>query len=367
MLVKSEDFNAPSSEALDEDDEDSINKRDLVAILSPVGRDMAEIVLSDGTVWTAKPRIQGTAVSYDFTTEDEQGKLRVARWACRKDTGKPAAVTHDRSFVPTTPNHGNVEAQLSRGPGHIHHRLSVSGAVPPTSSILGSPTSTGPADDRPPPERTVQPVEDWQKTLIQVTALWVVLHHGWVGQFRPMNIESLAAAGANSPDKGFQTTRSFSFGSGSLGQTRGNPLHRITRRANTSSSTQCCERESSTSLLGALPRRATSTGAAYVQKRNALNRLSVESPSSEDSEQRRGQDPLDEGDWTGSGSLTRSKRPALNHDFSTYPSPSGVVSLAPEPLPSHRRVVSEYYCSTPWRVSSPLSLEEEEDERKDPL
>ena len=386
MLVKSEDFNAPSSEALDEDDEDSINKRDLVAILSPVGRDMAEIVLSDGTVWTAKPRIQGTAVSYDFTTEDEQGKLRVARWACRKDTGKPAAVTVPASPTATVGSTDHKFTFSMIDPSCRRHPIMATlkpsclevqdtfttvsqsaGRYPPTSSILGSPTSTGPADDRPPPERTVQPVEDWQKTLIQVTALWVVLHHGWVGQFRPMNIESLAAAGANSPDKGFQTTRSFSFGSGSLGQTRGNPLHRITRRVNTSSSTQCCERESSTSLLGALPRRATSTGAAYVQKRNALNRLSVESPSSEDSEQRRGQDPLDEGDWTGSGSLTRPKRPALNHDFSTYPSPSGVVSLAPEPLPSHRRVVSEYYYSTPWRVSSPLSLEEEEESKDTPF
>ncbi|KAK8869163.1 hypothetical protein PGQ11_007741 [Apiospora arundinis] len=128
--------------------------------------------------------------------------------------------------------------------------------------------------------------------------------------------------------------------------------------------------ESSTNLLGALLRRATSTGAAYMQKRNAQNRLSMESPSSEDSEQRPGQSPLG-GDWNGSGSLTnrscegppsslaRPRRSNWTHDFS-YPPPPG-ATLAPEPLPTHRRVVSEYYYSTPWRVSSPLSMEEDKD------
>ncbi|KAK8869162.1 hypothetical protein PGQ11_007740 [Apiospora arundinis] len=89
MLVKSEDFSTPTKEALDEDDEDSINKRDLVAILSPLGRDMAEIVLSDGTVWTAKPRIQGSTISYDFTTEDEHGNSITARWLAARTQGNP--------------------------------------------------------------------------------------------------------------------------------------------------------------------------------------------------------------------------------------------------------------------------------------
>ncbi|KAK7975306.1 endonuclease/Exonuclease/phosphatase [Apiospora arundinis] len=386
MLVKSEDFSTPTKEALDEDDEDSINKRDLVAILSPLGRDMAEIVLSDGTVWTAKPRICGSAISYDFTTEDEHGNSITARWARRKDTSKPSSTAipasptapvsstdHRFTFSMIDPSCRRHPIMATLKPNHLevqdtYTTVSQSaGRYPPTSSLLGSPSSMGP-EEMALPERTVRTVEEWQKTLIQVTALWVVLHHGWVPQFRPMNIESLPTTGTNNPPKVTQQTRSFSFGSGSPGQTRGNPLHRITRRVGTTG--QCCEVEPGTNLLGALPRRATSTGAAYMQKRNAQNRLSMESPSSEDSEQRPGQSPLG-GDWNGSGSLTnrscegppsslaRPRRPNLTHDFS-YPPPPG-ATLAPEPLPTHRRVVSEYYYSTPWRVSSPLSMEEDQD------
>ncbi|KAK8018960.1 hypothetical protein PG991_008150 [Apiospora marii] len=273
------------------------------------------------------------------------------------------------------------------------------GRYPPTSSVLGSPT-LGPEDDVPRPERTVRPVEDWQKTLIQVSALWVVLHQGWVAQFRPMNIQCLAASaasGTNSSSKASQPTRSFSFGnnSNSQGQSKSNPLHRITRRVGTTGGGggQCCEGESKTDVLGALPRRATSTGAAYMQKRNAQNRLSMESPSSEDSELlRRGPSPFSGGpgpggDWnrsreqqqqqqtTPSPSSSRPKRPTLNHDFTTYPSPGSssaagsgpsTPTLAPEPLPGahHRRVVSEYYHSSPWRVSSPLGLDDGMGEEK---
>ncbi|KAK8068668.1 hypothetical protein PG994_005284 [Apiospora phragmitis] len=417
MLFRSEDLSAPAKEPLDEDDEDSINKRDLVAILSPLGRDMAEIVLSDGTVWTAKPRVQGGVVSYDFTTEDDLGRVTTARWARRKaTTSKPAAAT-----APTSPNSPSsspehrftfsmIDPSCRRHPimatlrpnqlevQDMYTTVSQSaGRYPPTSSVLGSPASSTGAKDVPPPERTVQPVEEWQKSLIQVTALWVVLHQGWVPQFRPMNIECLAAAGTNNPSKVSQQTRSFSFGSGGVsssqsGQTsRGsNPLHRITRRVGTTGGQCYGERESKTDVLGALPRRATSTGAAYMQKRNAQNRLSL--PSSEDSErQRPGPSPSISpfsggGDWTGASltnqsraqqprpnSVVMAKHPALNNDFSSYPSPvgaAGAASLAPEPLPpapGHRRVVSEYYHSTPWRVTSPLGLDEEGEEVKDPF
>lgn len=421
MLVQSEDLSTPARDPQDEDDEDSINKRDLVAILSPLGRDMAEIVLSDGTVWTAKPRIQGSSVSYDFTTEDEFGKIRTARWARRRATGKPTAATAPTS--PTSSFSSSPEQRFTFSmidPSCRRHPIMATlkpnqlevqdtyttvsqsaGRYPPTSSALGSPT-LGPDDDAPRAERTVRPIEDWQKTLIQVTALWVVLHQGWVATFRPMNIQCLAAsAGSGTKDhsKGLQqTTRSFSFGSGNngQGQTKSNPLHRISRRVGTTGGGQCCEQKESnkTDVLGALPRRATSTGAAYVQKRNAQNRLSMESPSSEDSELlRRGPSPFSggpAGDWNrscekqqqqqttpspNSSQVSRPKRPALNQDYTSYPPPgsssaagsrSGTPTLAPEPLPGahHRRVVSEYYYSSPWRVSSPLGLDEE---RSDPF
>ncbi|KAK8045617.1 hypothetical protein PG993_005641 [Apiospora rasikravindrae] len=423
MLVQSEDLSAPAGEhALDEDDEDSINKRDLVAILSPMGRDMAEIVLSDGTVWTAKPRIQGSVVSYDFTTEDESGKITTARWARRKATSKPAATsapTSPTASFSSAPEHrftfSMIDPSCRRHPimatlrpnqlevQDTYTTVSQSaGRYPPTSSALGSPTTpTGQTEDAPAPspERTVQTVEDWQKTLAQVTALWVVLHQGWVSSFRPMNIECRASTtGTNNPSKLSQQTRSFSFGSNggrspSQGQaTKGsNPLHRITRRVGTTGSQQTQgERESKTKtedVLGALPRRATSTGAAYMQKRNAQNRLSMESPPSEDSELlRRGPSPFNGVDWNGStitnrsceqqpttpsSTLSRPKRHSLNRDdYSSYPpADSSGASLAPEPLPQgHRRVVSEYYYGTPWRVSSPLGLDEETgEEKQDPF
>ncbi|KAK8052653.1 hypothetical protein PG996_011954 [Apiospora saccharicola] len=433
MLVQSEDLSAPAREPLDEDDEDSINKRDLVAILSPLGRDMAEIVLSDGAVWTAKPRIQGSNVSYDFTTEDEFGRVTTARWARRRATSKTGGVatapTSPTSSFSIAPEHrftfSMIDPSCRRHPimatlkpnqlevQDTYTTVSQSaGRYPPTSSVLGSPTLGGSeGSDAPRSERTVQPVEDWQKTLIQVTALWVVLHQGWVASFRPMNIKCLAAASAsgekNSSSKGSQQTRSFSFGnskdSNVQGQTtRSNPLHRITRRVGTGG--QCCEKKDSKTddVLTALPRRATSTGAAYMQKRNAQNnRLSMESPSSEDSGEmlRRGPSPFSGGPGPGSGGdwnrpselrqqqqqttpspnssqVGRPKRPVLSHAYTSYPPPGGSGSgsgsgkaesgsctptLAPEPLPGahHRRVVSEYYHSSPWRVSSPLGLDKE--------
>ncbi|KAK8084245.1 hypothetical protein PG997_005516 [Apiospora hydei] len=446
MLVQSEDLSVPARDrAVDEDDEDSINKRDLVAILSPMGRDMAEIVLSDGTVWTAKPRIQGSTVSYDFTTEDESGKITTARWARRKATGKPAATsapTSPTASFSSAPEHrftfSMIDPSCRRHPimatlrpnqlevQDTYTTVSQSaGRYPPTSSALGSPTtSTGEKDDDPipSPERTVQTVEGWQKILIQVTALWVVLHQGWVSSFRPMNIECRAsAAGTNNPSKLSPQTRSFSFGSNGgrnsqsqNGQaTKGsNPLHRITRRvgggtAGNNQNQECNgegEKKTKTKtdqdVLGALPRRATSTGAAYVQKRNAQNRLSMESPSmSEDTSElllRRGPSPFSGGgggaDWNGStttnrsgeqqqqqqqqllqqtpsSTLSRPKRHTLNRDdYSSYPpADSSGASLAPEPLPQqgHRRVVSEYYYGSPWRVSSsPLELDEETGRRR---
>ncbi|KAK8131784.1 hypothetical protein PG984_008222 [Apiospora sp. TS-2023a] len=439
MLVQSEDLSAPAREPLDEDDEDSINKRDLVAILSPLGRDMAEIVLSDGTVWTAKPRIQGSNVSYDFTTEDEFGRVTTARWARRRGTttgktgGAATAPTSPTSSFSIAPEHrftfSMIDPACRRHPimatlkpnqlevQDTYTTVSQSaGRYPPTSSVLGSPTLGSEDSDAPRSERTVQPVEDWQKTLIQVTALWVVLHQGWVASFRPMNIKCLAAASSasgekNSSSKSSQQTRSFSFGnsnkdSNGQGQTtRSNPLHRITRRVGTGGGGQCCEKKDSKTddVLAALPRRATSTGAAYMQKRNAQNnRLSMESPSSEDSGEllRRGPSPFSggpgpgagAGDWNRSSELRqqqqqqqqttpspnssqvgRPKRPAFSHDYTSYPPPPGgsgsgkaesgscTPTLAPEPLPGahHRRVVSEYYYSSPWRVSSPLGLDEE--------
>lgn len=424
MLVQSEDLSTPAREAVDEDDEDSINKRDLVAILSPLGRDVAEIVLSDGNVWTAKPRIQGSNVSYDFTTEDESGRVTTVRWARRKATGKTAvasaptsptssfsaALEHRFTFSMIDPSCRRHPIMATLKPNQLevqdtYTTVSQSaGRYPPTSSALGSPT-LGPEDEVPLSERTVRPVQDWQKTLIQVTALWVVLHQGWVPQFRPMNIRCLAASaasGTNNSSKASQPTRSFSFGNNSnsqgQGQTKSNPLHRITRRVGTTGSGgQCCERESKDDVLGALPRRATSTGAAYMQKRNAQNRLSMESPSSEESEQlRRGPSPFSGGPGTGGdwnrpceqqqqqttpspSSSSRPKRPTMNRDFTPYPPPGGsgaagsgpcTPTLAPEPLPMahHRRVVSEYYYSSPWRVSSPLGPDAETvEERGDPF
>ncbi|ORY61538.1 uncharacterized protein BCR38DRAFT_313552, partial [Pseudomassariella vexata] len=112
MLVKSENYNAPSLSSDSDGSEENINKRELVAILSPLmTEDKAEIVLTDGTVWLATPRLNssGEFCSYEFTTVDDNGHAITARWVRRQAVTKSLPCT-PTSTVPAMPRSSSPQS-----------------------------------------------------------------------------------------------------------------------------------------------------------------------------------------------------------------------------------------------------------------
>ena len=79
VLAKSEDYDSAGPDG----GSDELGSREIVAIISPrPGADSrADIVLADGTIWTAAALSSG---SYEFTTVGADGAVVTARWAKRK-------------------------------------------------------------------------------------------------------------------------------------------------------------------------------------------------------------------------------------------------------------------------------------------
>ena len=94
ILVRSEDYGAHGPDAADssdgDDDSSGLERRELVAVLSPLRRDdRDEIILNDGSVWVATPLPTG---SYDFVHVDGHGNATTARWV-RRSAAKTSATT----------------------------------------------------------------------------------------------------------------------------------------------------------------------------------------------------------------------------------------------------------------------------------
>ena len=201
ILVRSEDYDTPASDNSEEDgDEDSLDKRELVAVISPILRmeDQAEIVLGDGSVWMATPIANG---SYEFTHVDAQGARKTARWV--KKTCKPSQARSQGSSVASTPSPDNADYTFRFSlidPMTRRHPImatltptalevldtyttisSSSGRYPPSRPFPAEVAGTDEAAQAPASqtiERTVFPVDETTKTLITVTSVWVSLRHG---------------------------------------------------------------------------------------------------------------------------------------------------------------------------------------------
>ncbi|KAI1141221.1 hypothetical protein F5Y05DRAFT_255022 [Hypoxylon sp. FL0543] len=361
MLVKSEDYGAQDSGPESESDEDDLKSRELLAILSPLRtEDKAEIVLADGTVWVATPRSNGTnSCSYEFVSVDSNGNTTTARWVRKQVATKSLPVTPTSTAArPTTPSMADykftfsiIDPNCRRHPimatltssslDILDNYTTVSQSAsryPPTSPLLSTPTS---ASEESPLERTTQQVEEWQKTFITISAIWVVLRHGWSPNYRPADFAPLSASNPTSSTDGSVAARNRSLSVNSdltskLRTAESGPRRKFPGTL----------RMSDHFVTGMLPRRATSTGAAFMQKRNGMESLDQANDSPE---RRRGHNRRAfSGDWgmnitnrttdsSLSAILDSSSTPATEVSAQSNPSP-----LAPPPLSTGRRAVSAY-------------------------
>ncbi|KAK7747316.1 hypothetical protein SLS53_001569 [Cytospora paraplurivora] len=101
ILVKSEDYDTGMSES-EEDEENASGRREPVAVLSPVrGLDCDEIVLDDGSVWTARQNHKG---DFNFDHVDKHGIKTTARWVRRNSAKSTSTTPSSRSMSPSPPS-----------------------------------------------------------------------------------------------------------------------------------------------------------------------------------------------------------------------------------------------------------------------
>ncbi|RWA10251.1 hypothetical protein EKO27_g4847 [Xylaria grammica] len=360
LLVRSEDY-APQASGSESDDEDSIMRRDLLAVLSPSKtEDKAEIVMAEGMVWVATTRSSGNSYSYEFNSVDSMGRTITARWVRKQ------IVSASLPGTPTSPSQHSLKPSLSDtkftfsflNPGCRRHPVlatltSTSLNIPETYTTVSQspsqspPTSqsfspNSPADgDQSPRKRRIQSVEEWQKSFISVSAIWVALRHSWTPNFRPEDFMPFRTS-ATLPTEGCLHSRRRSLSASAdsspstlYSEATGRRKYSIGMRQHVLRSTND------------VPRRATSTGAAFMQKRRAVilenNDQSAEAEHSRTTKLNR---RALSGDWN--VGLPKSARenslaesimgPAPKSDSETRQTPV----LAPPPIPVKRRAVSAY-------------------------
>ncbi|KAI1480947.1 hypothetical protein F4774DRAFT_417870 [Daldinia eschscholtzii] len=377
MLVKSEDYDAHASGLDSDGDDDDLKSRELLAILSPVlTEDKAEIVLADGTVWTATPRFNGTgSCSYEFVTVDSNGNTTTARWVRKQMATKslPATPTSP-GFTPTTPvpdckfTFSIIDPNCRRHP--IMATLTNSSLdildsyttvpqsasyYPPTSPILSTPTS--PTNGENTAERKTQRVEDWQKTFITISAIWVILRHGWSPNWKPADFGTVSPSSPTTPVAASTPIRNRS----------------VSVNLDMASKPSAPVTGSRRKLAGALrigdqltpnvlPRRATSTGASFTQKFNSKDietrDRSRSSPRPELKNKR-----AFSGEWEvglSNRSQASSLAAVLDSPSTLTPidlaSQSNSTSSASSPLSTRQRVVSASYSTDPVSLK-PIEIE----------
>ncbi|OLN96250.1 hypothetical protein CCHL11_04435 [Colletotrichum chlorophyti] len=283
ILARSEDYDAPADDS--DGDEKDLDKRDLVAVISPLASrregerresaDQAEIVLADGSVWTAAPTSNG---SYDFVHIDEMGRTTTARWA-RRNARPLSTATCTAATTPLHPSDYKftfsiLDPELRRHPVMatltsanleiLDNYTTVSqssGRSPPTRPF--STDLSGDNEPSSPPssafaaaERETHPVDEMTRTLITVTSVWVSLRHGqgWAST-------TSTPAAANVRPVHSRTV------SGSSCQTRASTFPVTVTELRQITSPPLAQHQVMTKLAPVVPKRALSSGAAFMQRR----------------------------------------------------------------------------------------------------
>ncbi|KAK4127263.1 hypothetical protein N657DRAFT_564680 [Parathielavia appendiculata] len=250
IVLVSRDDGDLGSEGIDTEHEETLETRNLLAVYSPLRHsEAAEIVLDDGSVWAAKPLVNG---SYDFVHTDAEGKTTTARWA-RRHAYAATPTSFDTDTSAYTPAHAHTRYTFSIINPLTRRHPVMATLTPSTLNVQDTYTSVSPSQPRQPPMTrigrsqsevsspplaftapyppsklsssrftsdgedgsaicmpsssvsepsppTVHRVDDATKVLISVTALWVALHSGWSQSYNSSRATSeIAASPSPSP------------------------------------------------------------------------------------------------------------------------------------------------------------------------
>ncbi|RDW94426.1 hypothetical protein BP5796_00189 [Coleophoma crateriformis] len=290
MVVRSEDYDVShnaSDEDHDSDEEGGLASRDLLAVICQVGKTEAgcpgvvEITLKDGSVWTACVKQNG---SFEFVNVDHSGVKTTARWVRKvlaRSTGDQSTGSVEYKYIfsiidPNSRRHP-VLATITRSKLDIPDSYtSVSHSAAPHLPTSPLPTSVGhdipPIDEVGSLDRTTYAIDENLKSLIQVTGIWVALRQNWSPYFS-YNDSNSALGGNRNASHG--RVRSLSMApdacrpslSGSLSPDSSHStfgsvtkMRRKTQMENQASPSSPNGKKSSG------PKRAVSTGTAFMQR-----------------------------------------------------------------------------------------------------
>jgi len=164
-----------------EDDEERLDKRHLIAILSPRKSGGAEITTEDGSTWIATP--QGTK-SYDFVHTDEHGITTTVRWARRSLKRRSTSQSDNEMLAygspPTSPPPLETTERFTFSildPQWRRHPViaSVSSKGLNIRDHYNT-TLRGPDEEE---GKETHLVDDRLRNLVTVTGTWVALKEGW--------------------------------------------------------------------------------------------------------------------------------------------------------------------------------------------
>jgi hypothetical protein len=387
LVVKSEDYDTPD-DGNDGDlgDDESCANREVLAVICPLRGlpGSAEICLGDGSVWYATPMPKGV---FEFVTTDPiTGERTVARWVQRVSPRRhsslpttPAAgssVPGDYKYLfsilhPNSRRHpilASITQRILDIPDNYTTVSSSAGRYPPTSPVRGSIAGWQPVpEEEDNLERTTLPIDDNTRTLIQVTGLWLALRLGWCPYFKYDDIPALTATKSVSPSLPTSASRSCSTSvandpyKGPVVDTRAstpesypgsrNPAGgKIFRSGNhIFRSSPASTSPTSFDHTAPIPRRAVSTGTAFMQRAAARRAGHLPSTVVSDSE----------GELGPSSMRAATSDVAMNlSDRKSMPLPPtnfDPLANAPETptRPFHRRVQSVFMPSSPLHRSPP--------------
>ncbi|KAJ3956059.1 hypothetical protein N0V92_007387 [Colletotrichum tropicale] len=283
ILAKSEDYDTPGDDS--DGDEKDLDKRDLVAVITPLSdrregerresADQAEIVLSDGAVWTAIPTSNG---SYDFVHVDETGQTTTARWA--KRPARPLSTATCAAATTATAASADYKFTFSILDPQLRRHPVMATLTPANLEILDSYTTVTQSAGRYPPtrpfsmdmsgdnepsqspqsalsstERETHPVDEATRLLITITSVWVSLRHGqgWA-----------AASGTNATNTRPAHSRTMS---NVTERARASTFPVMSSELCRPSSPPLAQQQVMAQLAPVMPKRTFSSGAAFMHRR----------------------------------------------------------------------------------------------------
>ncbi|KAH0436367.1 hypothetical protein CcaCcLH18_04387 [Colletotrichum camelliae] len=273
ILARSEDYDTPGDDS--DGDEKDLDKRDLVAVITPLHDDQAEIVLSDGAVWTATPTSNG---SYDFVHVDEAGRTTTARWA--KRPARPLSTATCAAATTATAASADYKFTFSILDPQLRRHPVMATLTPANLEILDSYTTVSQSAGRYPPtrpfsmdmsgdnepsqspqsalsstERETHPVDEATRVLITITSVWVSLRHGqgWA-----------TATGTNATNTRPAHSRTMS---NVTERARASTFPAMSSELCRPSSPPLAQQQVMAQLAPVMPKRTFSSGAAFMHRR----------------------------------------------------------------------------------------------------